>query len=72
MRFFDKLMAENKNPSYDLVKCGLNCPNYHIKLETGNWCWGQGLLPISVKEGEECHRSYIGKDIERIIQLNSS
>jgi hypothetical protein len=61
-------MPENKNPSYEIMKCGLTCPNYHIKLETGNWCWGQGLPPRRVKEGDECHRDYIGKDIERLAQ----
>ncbi|MFA7708015.1 MAG: hypothetical protein WCX73_03630 [Candidatus Pacearchaeota archaeon] len=65
-------MVKSKNNPYAIVKCGLKCPNYHIKLETGNWCWGQGLPPRKVKEGDECHRDYVSKDIERIIQLDSS
>ena len=59
-----------QNNNY-LITCSIRCINYHVKPETGDWCWGQGLPPRKVHEGDACWRDYTKEDIARLEQLSN-
>jgi len=58
-------MAKQNNQDTPIT-CKLGCINYHIN-SNGEFCYGQGLIPIRVCEGTRCQRGYAQAEMAKIL-----
>lgn len=59
-------MVKESNQT-SVITCRLGCINYHV-TQHGDYCWGQGLLPVKPCEGKGCIRGYTTSEMAAILE----
>ena len=60
-------MPTKEDQNSQIITCKLGCINFYVK-SPGDYCFGQGLFPIKICEGNKCVRGYTKTEMEEILK----